>query len=158
MPFYRAAGEKLVEARDGSFEGTTAEFFRWAERNFKKSKSTIRSYMALVTDETKFRRQPDSLRSFLSKKSGRDQSPRVRPRSWHKDAKKISNAPSVISRGSLNDGKHGWACRARRLLDGGVCIPQFDRGLVTKVDADRYDQGKGIQWRKPLRERADGHF
>ena len=54
MPYYRAAGEKLLEARDGSFEGRVAEFYDWAERNFGRKQTQLRQYVNLVTKETKF--------------------------------------------------------------------------------------------------------
>ena len=49
MDYYKAAGEKLNEAREGYFEGNTAGFFKWAEKHFGKSKTTLRTYMAFGT-------------------------------------------------------------------------------------------------------------
>ena len=54
MPFYRAAGEKLIEARDGSFEGRTSDFLAWADRSFKIKKTQVWLYIKLVTSETRF--------------------------------------------------------------------------------------------------------
>lgn len=44
-PFNEAAGEKLIEARDGHFEGDTTGFYRWSEDEFGKSRETIRLCM-----------------------------------------------------------------------------------------------------------------
>src|SRR4029077_17658637 len=45
MEFYEAAGAKLIEARDGHFEGDSAGFFTWAEQKFGKKQSQTRLYM-----------------------------------------------------------------------------------------------------------------
>ena len=47
MDYWRSAGEKLNEAQDGHFERDTAGFWRWAETKFEKTRTTIRTWMAL---------------------------------------------------------------------------------------------------------------
>jgi hypothetical protein len=44
--YYRAAGKLLAEVRETHFEGDAAAFFQWAQKNFGKSPTTIRSYIA----------------------------------------------------------------------------------------------------------------
>jgi len=46
MDYWRAAGEKLNEAKDGHFEGDVSGFWRWAEKNFGKNRNTLRTWMA----------------------------------------------------------------------------------------------------------------
>ena len=45
MEFYRLAGAKLAEVKDGHFEGRTAEFYEWTNRNFHKSQARIRAWI-----------------------------------------------------------------------------------------------------------------
>ena len=47
MPYYRAAGEKMIEAKEG---GGLAhgEFGPWIKRNFKIGERQARLYMSLV--------------------------------------------------------------------------------------------------------------
>jgi hypothetical protein len=46
MAYYKAAGEKLNEVRDGHFSDDAASFYAWAEKNFGKKRTQIRTYMA----------------------------------------------------------------------------------------------------------------
>ena len=48
QPFEKAAGEKLIEAEDGHFEDNTPAFYRWAEREFGKSRTSIDTCMAFA--------------------------------------------------------------------------------------------------------------
>ena len=50
-PHYEAAAEKLIEARDGHFQGRSLEFYQWAERQFGKSKTTIMGWIAFRSSE-----------------------------------------------------------------------------------------------------------
>ena len=48
MEFYIAAGEKLTEAREGSFSDQPAnKFWEWATRNFGRSKNILIDYMKM---------------------------------------------------------------------------------------------------------------
>lgn len=62
MPYYKAAGEKLIEAREGSFAGDSKGFYAWAEKTFKKKPTQIKTYMAV--GETTSRKSFGSLRDF----------------------------------------------------------------------------------------------
>lgn len=46
--FYKAAGEKLNEARDGHYENDAPGFYRWAEQKFGKSKIQLRTWMGFA--------------------------------------------------------------------------------------------------------------
>lgn len=48
MTFYKKAGDKLIEAREGHFDGDTSGFFKWAQKTFGKKPTQIRTYMALA--------------------------------------------------------------------------------------------------------------
>ena len=49
MPYYRAAGEKMWEAKDGSFQDSTAAaFWDWIDRSFDLSAKQAKRYMDLV--------------------------------------------------------------------------------------------------------------
>ena len=45
MEFYRHAGAKLAEAKDGHFEGRSLEFYEWAKRKFNKTPTRIRAWI-----------------------------------------------------------------------------------------------------------------
>ena len=47
MDYWRSAGEKLNEARDGHYENDAAGFWKWAEKKFGKSQYSLRTWMAL---------------------------------------------------------------------------------------------------------------
>ncbi len=49
MDYFIAAGEKLYEVRDGHFARDASGFYAWAEKNFGKKQTQIRTYIALAT-------------------------------------------------------------------------------------------------------------
>jgi hypothetical protein len=49
MAFYIAAGEKLNEARDGHYAHDAPGFYTWAEKNFGKKQTQIKTYMAVAS-------------------------------------------------------------------------------------------------------------
>jgi hypothetical protein len=49
MQYYIAAGEKLIEAREGHYENDAVAFFDWAKKEFGKERTQIRAYMALTS-------------------------------------------------------------------------------------------------------------
>ena len=53
MEYYKKAGELLLEAREGHFEGDTSGFFAWEQEKFGKSPGQLRIYMALVRTDTR---------------------------------------------------------------------------------------------------------
>lgn len=46
--FYKAAGEKLNEARDGYYDGDPQGFYVWATKKFGKSSAQIRTWMGFA--------------------------------------------------------------------------------------------------------------
>lgn len=62
MAYFKRAGEKLIEAKEGHFDGRTAEFYKWAERTFGKKITQIKAYMSVgaLTDGKSFK----SIREF----------------------------------------------------------------------------------------------
>jgi hypothetical protein len=52
LPYYKAAGEKMMEAREGSFRDTSAaSFWDWVKRTFDRSRFQAQAYMDLVDHE-----------------------------------------------------------------------------------------------------------
>ena len=94
MPYYRKAGTLLLEARDGSFDGRTAEFYAWAERSFGRKKTQVRNYINLVLHETKPTRAREtdfsefsSMNDFRRRGLGHENKPTIYPKPWHDDVK-----------------------------------------------------------------------
>jgi hypothetical protein len=69
MPFYRAAGEKLNEARQGR---SAAEFWGWATRNFKRGKSQLSFYMGLDKNVAVTNQHYESIKDFRRRGLGHD--------------------------------------------------------------------------------------
>jgi len=83
MAYYKAAGEKLTEAREGHFEGDIKHFYEWAEKNFGKKRDQIRTYMALVSTVSRkpFRTLDDFHKSRGKPVKGYADTPRLH-REW----------------------------------------------------------------------------
>jgi hypothetical protein len=86
MPFVRAAGEKMLEAKP---QMKNSEFGPWIKRNFKLSPAHAYRYMALVTTETSSRAREFSSMGEFMRETGRDPGYGrvVRKRDWHEDVK-----------------------------------------------------------------------
>ena len=63
MPYYQAAGEKMLEAKGQITDGT---FMDWCQRNFARGKSQCQLYMSLATRSIQNPARPpaESLREF----------------------------------------------------------------------------------------------
>lgn len=87
MPYYEAAGEKLIEARAQS---NATEFWDWARRNFGRSEKQCRLYMHLAeaTEGRKNGTMAPSLREF-QRERGENRPTPVHPQPWHEPVKKI---------------------------------------------------------------------
>jgi hypothetical protein len=61
IEYYKAAGEKLNEARDGHYDGDSAGFWKWADDSFGKSREQIRTWMgfAAATSRKSFKSLSD---------------------------------------------------------------------------------------------------
>lgn len=73
MKYYRAAGEKLIEAQAGHYEGDSSGFWSWATKNFRKSKDQLRTYMALAAGNSN--KSFESLKQFRREGLGHSDHP-----------------------------------------------------------------------------------
>ena len=88
MPYYRAAGEKLIEAKE---QLPQDEFLRWVKRHFAIGKSTAYVYMnyadtVTLSSELEF----SSLSDFIRKTSQPNYN---RPPTWRTPVKPVAPAP-----------------------------------------------------------------
>lgn len=83
MEYYREAGAKLIEAREGYYPNNSRGFFAWAEREFRKKHDQIRTYMALaIADSGKsFKTLDDFHQSKGRVRTGYADTPRLH-REW----------------------------------------------------------------------------
>lgn len=83
LPYYKAAGEKLREAKDQLPHG---EFIPWVQRNFDITDRHARRWMEYAKTDThvRFENPPTSLNDFFRQKTGNDNYNR-RPlkQDWH---------------------------------------------------------------------------
>jgi hypothetical protein len=89
LPHYRAAGEKLLEARPQ--HSTYDAFVSWTKRNFNIGKDTAAQYMkyaaaSLANNSSAL--ESTSLSEFIRKTSNPDYN---RPSSWHEPVRQIVN-------------------------------------------------------------------
>lgn len=87
MPYYRAAGEKMLEAKPQMRHG---EFGPWLSRNFALSYTQARRYMLLVKADEKMRARKFSSINEALKESGHTtyHTPnKPRPRAWDEGVK-----------------------------------------------------------------------
>lgn len=143
MPYYRAAGEKLIEAK-ASGKMSLPDLYKWADRNFNLKRSTIHLYMdyARATSDPSGRRDFSSLMEFQrhSKPHWRsvqkDALP-VRPQAWHAPIKSILEKIDVerlnIRREAL---KRAEEREAERIL-GLQLIDIGYKALATKLHPDK---------------------
>ena len=89
LPHYRAAGEKMLEAKPQ----LSGEFEAWVRRNFKISSTQARRYMALArtTEDRNFNRQPVTLTEAIGEQP-RD----VRRAKWH------APVAEIVSKAQIN--------------------------------------------------------
>jgi hypothetical protein len=129
MDYYMAAGEKLVEAREGHFYGKTAEFYVWADGAFGKKREQIRTYMALVRHESA--KSFESLEDFKRKtdRGGKPTSGYYTHREWTVPvddvaAKARKEAFRLMQEDVLNAAQEREAERklAHRLIDIGFKV------------------------------------
>lgn len=87
MPYYQAAGEKLIEAKSQMKHG---EFVPWVQRNFSIKAGQAQRYMALAEHSTKSvaRGVFQSLREF-ERETGRSAPDAYGKASWHEPVKQI---------------------------------------------------------------------
>jgi len=159
MPYYQAAGEKMLEAKAQIKHG---EFQAWIKRNFKISVSHARRYMALAGSEKKLASSFSSLSDFIRKETGNttyNLPHTVRPKEWHEPVKTIVNSVDTerlnIKREELKRADEREAQRelALQLINIGY------RVLATKLHPDKNKDGsKAAMWRlNAVRDRLKLH-
>lgn len=90
LPYFRAAGDKLLEAKDQLEHG---EFVPWVKRHFTVSIQTLRTYMAYAeaaatTDKKESALSFSSLSDFIRQTSNPNYN---RPSSWHEPVRQVIN-------------------------------------------------------------------
>lgn len=95
LPYYQAAGEKLLEAKEQLRHG---EFKGWVERNLSVSYSHAHKYMQLAEaaiksgDQKSFANDFSSLSDFIRQGTGNknyNKPHTVRPQAWHQPIKDV---------------------------------------------------------------------
>jgi hypothetical protein len=87
VPYYRAAGEKMIEAKEQLKHG---EFQPWLKRHFTISYDTARRYMGFVDAEKTQARVFSSINSALKASGNNGYMPnKPRPQPWHEPVKEI---------------------------------------------------------------------
>jgi hypothetical protein len=95
LPYFRDAGEKLLEAKEQLAHG---EFLPWVKRNFALSMETAKHYMRLAEHAAEHAAEQNgsalpfsSLSDFIRKTSNPNYNlpHTVRPPTWHEPVKKI---------------------------------------------------------------------
>lgn len=84
MPYYKAAGEKLIEAKS---QLNLGEFTPWVTRHFPISVQQARVYMALAENESAL--SFSSLSEFLRETTRPNYNRPTPPPSWHEPVNKI---------------------------------------------------------------------
>lgn len=135
LPYERAAGEKLIEAKSQMKHG---EFVSWVERNFSVKIRQAQRYMALAEHLEK---RPASRFSSLSEFIRETSDPNynlphtVRPQTWHEPVKQVINKVNVdkLAEERQSREKETKLIRelAMQLIDIGY------KALATKLHPDR---------------------
>lgn len=132
LPYHRAAGEKMIEAKGQMKHG---EFAQWIKRNFKIGERQARLYMSYAratADRENGAQEPRSLHQF---RVDRGQRQTVYPQPWHQPVKEIINRVDVarISQESLKRAEERDLQRklALQLIDIGY------KALATKLHPDK---------------------
>jgi Protein of unknown function (DUF3102) len=163
LPYYQAAGEKMLEAKTQLAHG---EFQSWIERNFKITIRHARRYMQLATAAgagQKGLASPfSSLSDFIRKETADtnyNKPHTVRPTQWHEPVKEIVSRVDTdrlnIKREELKRADEREAQRelALQLINIGY------RVLATKLHPDKNKDGsKEAMWRlNAVRDRLKLH-
>jgi hypothetical protein len=159
MPHYRAAGEKMTEAKQ-NFVGRHEEFKEWIERSFGRSYTTARRYMSYaesVANETNRRARHTSLSEFVRESGG---SPRGAERggvAWQEPDKQIMNKVDVdtlnlrqaeMKRADERDAQRQLALQ---LIDIGY------KALATKLHPDKGGSRDAMSRLNQVRDRLKQH-
>jgi hypothetical protein len=133
MEYYRAAGEKLIEAKSQLKHG---EFRPWTKRHFNRSASQITRYMALVDVENVQARTFSSINAAL-KDTPYHTPNKPRPQAWHQPVKE---ALASIDMKQMNLRMAAVAREKERALERKLALQLIDIGykaLATKLHPDK---------------------
>jgi hypothetical protein len=133
MPYYRAAGDKMLEAKP---QMKHTEFEAWIKRHFGISYQQASRYMKLVTIETSSTAR--SLNAFLRESGDPGYVPnKPRPQPWHEPVKETLEKVDVER---LNRGKAEMKRAEEREAERRLALQLIDIGykaLATKLHPDK---------------------
>lgn len=151
IPYYRAAGDKMIEAKPQLDHG---EFVSWIKRNFGISKQQAQRYMSLASttnDAQKSRaRDFSSIRDFERQTTGSTSTGKT---NWHEPVKQIINkAEDQMERlreYELNRAEESRAQKtlAMQLIDIGY------KALATKLHPDKGGSREAMARLNTVRDR-----
>jgi Protein of unknown function (DUF3102) len=123
MPYYKAAGEKMVEAKQQISHG---EFQRWIKDNFNLSKTTAHRYMSLAEATQKFPQGNfSSMKDFRRRYLGED----TRANGYvHQDSKRSAVALELAKNAEEREARYRLALQ---LIDVGY------KTLAVKLHPDK---------------------
>lgn len=151
MPYYRAAGEKLLEAKGGR-ELSHGEFVPWVERHFKISIRQAQRYMSLVDTEKRQARRFSSINDHLRELGDSGYVPnKPRPQPWHKP---VSQTLGRVNVEALN--REAMKRAEERELQRKLALQLIDIGfkaLATKLHPDRGGSHEAMVRLKTVRDR-----
>lgn len=153
LPYYRSAGEKLLEAKEQIEYG---EFKAWVARSFKISHTQANLYMRLVDTERKTPGRFSSLHEFRKKHLGEKQT--VYPQDWHEPIKKIIG---TIDTGALNRRRAETARIDEREVQRKLALQLIDIGykaLATKLHPDKGGSKEAMVRLNQVRDRLKQHI
>jgi hypothetical protein len=144
LPYYRAAGEKILEAKAQLKHG---EFMSWIERNLKISERQARRYMALAGEMQNGRGRPFST---LSQATGDDRA--SHRTTWHEPVKEAINRVDVdaLQQAALKLGEE-------RELQRKLALDVIDIGykaLAAKLHPDKGGSPEAMTRLNEVRDRA----
>lgn len=157
LPYYRAAGEKMLEAKEQLKHG---EFKPWIVRNFKISYSHAHKYMQFAeatAGQKSFAKDFSSLSDFVRKTSSPTYNypQTVRPQSWHDPVKKIINRVDIET---LRDSELKRA--DEREAERRLALQLIDIGyktLATKLHPDKGGSRDAMARLNRVRDRLKDH-
>jgi hypothetical protein len=159
MPYYRAAGEKMIEAKAQMKQG---EFLPWLKRHFPISPWQAKVYMKLAaaTADKQNRGIPNfsSLNDFLKQTGDKQYTPTpVRSQPWHDPVKQIVSRVDVdtlnIRKAELTriDEREAQRKLALQLIDIGY------KALATKLHPDSGGSRDAMARLNQVRDRLKAH-
>lgn len=153
LPYYRAAGEKMLEAKEQVKHG---EFQAWVKRNFKISPERARIYMRLAENQNG-RAQPfSSLADFQRKELGHQiPNSKSAPQSWHEPVKQILNRVDVDTLRDVElkrvEEREAQRKLALQLIDIGY------KALATRLHPDKGGSRDAMARLNEVRDRLKNH-